>query len=91
MKKRFLGNGGLEVSEIGLGCMSLSFGYGPAVDKPNGIKLIRSAFEKGVTFFDGLSLYAKAGQGDKQKHYASNHRKMVSFSYHLPPSGKRQS
>ncbi|MEA5098039.1 MAG: aldo/keto reductase, partial [Burkholderiaceae bacterium] len=57
MKKRFLGNGGLEVSEIGLGCMSLSFGYGPAVDKPNGIKLIRSAFEKGVTFFDTAECY----------------------------------
>lgn len=44
MQQRKLGNGGLEVSAIGLGCMGLSFGYGPATEKTEGIKLIRSAF-----------------------------------------------
>jgi aryl-alcohol dehydrogenase-like predicted oxidoreductase len=54
MKKRKLGNGGLEVSAIGLGCMGLSFGYGPATEKQQAITLIRTAFERGVTFFDTL-------------------------------------
>ena len=59
MKKRSLGNSGLEVSAIGLGCMGLSFGYGPAVEKEDGINLIRAAFEKGVTFFDTAQVYAQ--------------------------------
>jgi aryl-alcohol dehydrogenase-like predicted oxidoreductase len=57
MQKRKLGSGGLEVSVIGLGCMSLSHGYGPAVDSTAGIKLIRAAFEHGVTFFDTAEAY----------------------------------
>jgi aryl-alcohol dehydrogenase-like predicted oxidoreductase len=57
MQKRALGNRGLEVSAIGLGCMGLSYGYGPAVDKQEGISLIRSAFERGVTFFDTAEVY----------------------------------
>lgn len=57
MQKRKLGKGGLEVSAIGLGCMGLSFGLGPAVDKADGIKLIRTAVEKGVTFFDTAEVY----------------------------------
>jgi aryl-alcohol dehydrogenase-like predicted oxidoreductase len=57
MKKRKLGNSGLEVSELGLGCMGLSFGYGPATDKQDAIKLIRAAFERGVTFFDSAEAY----------------------------------
>ena len=57
MNKRRLGNSGLEVSAIGLGCMGLSFGYGPAVDKQRGIALIRAAFERGVTFFDSAEVY----------------------------------
>ena len=57
MKKRTLGKSGLEVSEIGLGCMGLSFGYGPATDKQQAIALIRSAFERGVTFFDTAEAY----------------------------------
>ena len=52
MKKRKLGNSGLEVSAIGLGCMGMSFGLGPAKDKQEMISLIRSAVERGVTFFD---------------------------------------
>jgi aryl-alcohol dehydrogenase-like predicted oxidoreductase len=57
MQKRKLGKSGLEVSAIGLGCMGLSFGYGPAVDKPDGISLIRAAIEHGVTFFDTAEVY----------------------------------
>ncbi|MDC0740741.1 aldo/keto reductase [Polyangium mundeleinium] len=57
MHKRKLGNSGLEVSDIGFGCMGLSFGYGPALDKQEAIGLIRAAFEKGVTFFDTAEAY----------------------------------
>ena len=57
MQKRTLGKSGLEVSAIGLGCMGLSFGMGPAVDKQDGIALIRGAFERGVTFFDTAEVY----------------------------------
>src|SRR5271156_5624639 len=57
MKKRTLGKSGLEVSAIGFGCMGLSFGYGPAVEKQAGITLIRDAFENGVTFFDTAEAY----------------------------------
>ncbi|MGA7920008.1 MAG: aldo/keto reductase [Candidatus Acidiferrales bacterium] len=57
MQKRKLGKSNLEVSAIGLGCMGLSFGYGPPVDKQQGISLIRSAFERGVTFFDTAEVY----------------------------------
>ena len=57
MQKRTLGNSGLEVSAIGLGCMGLSFGYGPATEKSDGIKLIQAAFERGITFFDTAECY----------------------------------
>src|ERR1700745_2239529 len=57
METRKLGKSGLEVSALGLGCMGLSFGYGPAVDKREGIKLIRAAVERGVTFFDTAEVY----------------------------------
>src|SRR6266487_1207591 len=57
MQKRKLGKSDLEVSAIGLGCMGLSFGYGPAVDKQQGISLIRSAVERGVTLFDTAEVY----------------------------------
>jgi aryl-alcohol dehydrogenase-like predicted oxidoreductase len=62
MQKRKLGNGGLEVSALGLGCMGLSFGYGPATDKEEAIKLIRAAYEQGVTFFDTAEAYGAANE-----------------------------
>lgn len=57
MKKRKLGKSGLEVSALGLGCMGLSFGYGPATARQDAIRLIRKAFELGVTFFDTAEAY----------------------------------
>lgn len=57
MQTRSLGQSGLEVSAIGLGCMGLSFGYGPAVDKQTAIALLRTAFDQGVTFFDTAEAY----------------------------------
>jgi aryl-alcohol dehydrogenase-like predicted oxidoreductase len=57
MIKRTLGQSGLEVSAIGLGCMGLSFAYGPATETQEAIKLIRSAVELGVTFFDTAEAY----------------------------------
>src|SRR3974377_2093828 len=57
MQKRKLGKSNLEVSALGLGCMGLNFGYGPAVEKQQGISLIRAAVERGVTFFDTAEVY----------------------------------
>ena len=57
MQKRTLGSSGLDVSTIGFGCMGLSHGYGPATDRAEAIKLIRAAFERGVTFFDTAETY----------------------------------
>jgi aryl-alcohol dehydrogenase-like predicted oxidoreductase len=57
MQKRILGKSGLEVSALGFGCMGLSFGYGPATEKDAAIKVIRTAVERGVTFFDTAEVY----------------------------------
>ena len=57
MLKRILGRSNLEVSAIGLGCMGMNYGYGPAADKKEMISLIRTAFEKGITFFDTAEVY----------------------------------
>lgn len=64
MQKRILGDSGLEVSALGLGCMGLSFGYGPATDRQDAIQLIQRAFELGVTFFDTAEAY---GPGDNEE------------------------
>src|SRR6478736_6165293 len=57
MHTRTLGTSGLEVSALGFGCMGLSFGYGPAASREDGIALIRAAVESGVTFFDTAEAY----------------------------------
>lgn len=57
MQKRKLGKSNLEVSALGLGCMGMSYAYGPAADKKQMISLIRTAFEKGITFFDTAEIY----------------------------------
>src|SRR6202047_1160881 len=59
MQKRKLGKSNLEISALGLGCMGLSFGLGPAVDKKDRIALIRAAVERGVTFFDTAEVYGQ--------------------------------
>ncbi len=66
MQKRKLGNSNLEVSALGLGCMGMSFGYGPAADKQEMISLIRSAVEQGVTFFDTAEIYGPLTKGSWQ-------------------------
>jgi aryl-alcohol dehydrogenase-like predicted oxidoreductase len=62
MNRRTLGKSGLEVSAIGFGCMGLSFGYGPGLEKQKAIALIRDAFESGVTFFDTAEAYGAANE-----------------------------
>src|SRR5215472_15124705 len=57
MQKRKLAKSNLEVSALGLGCMGMSFGFGPAIDKQEGIRLIRAAVERGVSFFDTAEVY----------------------------------
>src|SRR3954470_17730580 len=57
MRKRTLGSGGPEVSAIGYGCMGLDYGYGPATDRQEGIRVIRAAVDRGVTFFDTAEAY----------------------------------
>lgn len=64
MKTRQLGKSGLEVSELGLGCMGLSIGYGPATNENDAIALIRKAYESGITFFDTAEAY---GQGANEQ------------------------
>ena len=64
MQNRQLGQSGLEVSAIGLGCMGLSYGYGPAIDRSEAVALIRAAHERGVTFFDTAEAY---GPGDNEE------------------------
>ncbi|RZK38743.1 MAG: aldo/keto reductase [Pedobacter sp.] len=59
MEKRILGKSGLEVSALGLGCMGLTFGYGPATDEASGISLIQKAYELGITFFDTAEAYSQ--------------------------------
>lgn len=61
MKKRILGNEGLKVSELGFGCMGLTFGYGTATDEKTGVELIRKAYDLGITFFDTAEAYSKGG------------------------------
>jgi aryl-alcohol dehydrogenase-like predicted oxidoreductase len=57
MQKRLLGKNGLEVSALGFGCMGISFGYGPALDRQQGMAIIRAAVERGITFFDTAEVY----------------------------------
>src|SRR5215204_5246150 len=64
MKKRKLGKSGLEVSAIGLGCMGMSFGYGPPADRREMIALLRAAVERGVTFFDTAEVYGPLANED---------------------------
>src|ERR1041384_6561891 len=62
MKTRILGTNGPEVSAIGLGCMGLTFGYGPATDTSEAVALMRAAFERGITFFDSAEAYGATNE-----------------------------
>jgi len=93
MQKRKLGNSKLEVSALGLGCMGLSFGYGPAVDKREGISLIRSAVERGVTFFDTAEAYGPFTNEELVGEALAPFRNQVviatKFGFAFEPGGQR--
>src|SRR5881392_3459258 len=91
MKKRKLGKSGLEVSAIGLGCMGMSFGYGPPKDKQEMISLIRSAVERSVTFFDTAEAYGPFINEELVGEALAPFRKQVviatKFGFKLDPNG----
>src|SRR5437016_5686435 len=94
MKKRKLGKSNpLEVSAIGLGCMGMSFGYGPAKDKQEMISLIRAAFEQGVTFFDTAEMYGPFTNEELVGEALSPFREQVvivkKFGFKLGPKGEQ--
>jgi aryl-alcohol dehydrogenase-like predicted oxidoreductase len=94
MKKRKLGKNNLEVSALGLGCMGLSFGYGPAVDKKDGIALIRAAVERGVTFFDTAEVYGPYTNEELVGEALAPYRDQVviatKFGFKIDPSTGKQ-
>jgi aryl-alcohol dehydrogenase-like predicted oxidoreductase len=93
MQKRKLGNSSLEVSAIGLGCMGLSFGYGPAADKQEAISLIRTAVERGVTFFDTAEIYGPFTNEELVGEALAPFRGQVviatKFGFKLDPNGQQ--
>jgi aryl-alcohol dehydrogenase-like predicted oxidoreductase len=80
MQKRKLGKSNLEVSAIGFGCMGLSSGYGPPVDKQHGISVIRAAFERGVTFFDTAEIYGPFANEELAGEALAPFRKQVAIA-----------
>jgi aryl-alcohol dehydrogenase-like predicted oxidoreductase len=94
MQKRKLGKSNLEVSALGLGCMGLSFGLGPAVDKQQGISLIRAAVERGVTFFDTAEVYGPFTNeelvGEALAPFRSEVVIATKFGFKLDPSTGKQ-
>jgi aryl-alcohol dehydrogenase-like predicted oxidoreductase len=94
MQKRKLGKSNLEVSAIGLGCMGLSFGYGPPVDKQEGISLIRAAVERGITFFDTAEVYGPFTNEELVGEALAPFRKEVviatKFGFKLDPNTGKQ-
>src|SRR3954453_17786205 len=93
MQKRKLGKSGLEVSAIGLGCMGMSFGYGPAKDKQEMIPVIRAAFDHGVTFFDTAEVYGPFINEELVGEAVAPFRNRVviatKFGFHLDAAGKQ--
>jgi aryl-alcohol dehydrogenase-like predicted oxidoreductase len=94
MKQRKLGKSNLEVSAIGLGCMGLSFGLGPAVDKQQGISLIRAAVERGVTFFDTAEVYGPFTNeelvGEALAPFRANVMIATKFGFKIDPATGKQ-
>jgi aryl-alcohol dehydrogenase-like predicted oxidoreductase len=93
MRKRKLGNSNLEVSAVGLGCVGMSFGYGPAGDKQEMISLIRSAVEHGVTFFDTAEVYGPFTNeelvGEALSPFCGQVVIATKFGFKLDPTGER--
>lgn len=93
MQTRKLGNSNLEVSAIGLGCMGMSFGYGPAMDEQQGVSLIRAAVDLGVTFFDTAEVYGPFTNEVLVGKALSPIRKQVviatKFGFHIDAAGKQ--
>ncbi len=94
MQKRKLGKSNLQVSAIGLGCMGLSFGLGPAVEKQQGISLIRAAVERGVTFFDTAEVYGPFTNEELVGEALAPFRKQVAiatkFGFKIDPATGKQ-
>src|SRR4051812_6235710 len=92
MQKRKLGNSNLEVSAMGLGCMGMSFGYGPAADKGEMISLIRTAVERGITFFDTAEVYGPFANEELVGEALAPFRGQVviatKFGFKLKPNGE---
>lgn len=93
MQKRRLGNSNLEVSALGLGCMGMSFGYGPAKDRQEMISLLRTAVERGVTFFDTAEAYGPFANEELLGEGLAPFRDRVviatKFGFTFPPEGPR--
>jgi aryl-alcohol dehydrogenase-like predicted oxidoreductase len=93
MKKRILGKSNFEVSALGLGCMGMSYGYGPAGEKSEMIGVIRSAFESGVTFFDTAEIYGPWKNeelvGEALAPFRSNVKIATKFGFKIGPNGER--
>jgi aryl-alcohol dehydrogenase-like predicted oxidoreductase len=94
MQKRKLGKSNLEVSALGLGCMGMSFGFGPAMDKNDGITLIRAAVERGVTFFDTAEIYGPFTNEELVGEALAPFRKQVAiatkFGFKIDPNTGKQ-
>src|SRR5580658_6833113 len=93
MQKRKLGKSNLEVSAMGLGCMGMSFGLGPAADKKEMISLIRTAVERGVTFFDTAEVYGPFTNEELVGEALAPFRRQVTiatkFGFDIQPNGQR--
>src|SRR5712691_11231272 len=93
MQKRKLGKNNLDVSAVGLGCMGMSFGYGPPADKQEMISLIRSAVERGVTFFDTAEVYGPFTNEELVGEALAPFRKHVviatKFGFKIGPKGEQ--
>src|SRR5579862_3259593 len=93
MKKRSLGKSGLEVSALGFGCMGWSYGYGPAIEKQQAINVIRTAVDRGVTFFDTAEAYGPFANEELVGEAVASFRDRVviatKFSFDIAPDGQR--
>jgi aryl-alcohol dehydrogenase-like predicted oxidoreductase len=95
MQKRKLGKNGLEVSAIGLGCMGMTFAYGPAADKHEMISFLRAAVERGITFFDTAEVYGPLNNeeliGEALAPFKGQVVIATKFGFELDPKGGPQS